>query len=122
MTKIYSNQPLVSSTLKYKQSDVDSQKSFKEILSNKKDNKLQFSKHAKMRLQSRELNLKQNDLSKLEEAVDKAKEKGAQESLVLVSDNAYIVSIENDTVITALGKEDMKENIVTNIDSAIMMK
>ena len=126
MTKIYSNQPLVSNpNLQKKQnSNNKAQKSnFKTLLENElKSNKLNFSKHAKERLKSRDINVAQNDLTKLEEAVTKAKDKGAKESLVMAGNNAYIVSVENDTVITAMNKNSMDSKVVTNIDSAVVMK
>ena len=125
MTKIYSNQPLTPSN---KQSQQVKQKSnkqsnFKSLLENNlKKNKLKFSKHAKQRLKSRSITLAQNDLNKLQEAVTKAKDKGAKESLVMTGENAYIVSVENDTVITAMNKNSMDSKVVTNIDSAVVMK
>ncbi|MFO7820384.1 MAG: TIGR02530 family flagellar biosynthesis protein [Halanaerobacter sp.] len=126
MTKIYSNQPLVSNpnVQKKESSNNRAQESdFRSLLENElKSNKLKFSKHAKERLKSRDINLAQNDLTKLEEAVTQAKDKGAKESLVMTGDNAYIVSVENDTVITAMNQNSMDSKVVTNIDSAVMMK
>lgn len=126
MDKIYSNQPLTS-TSKTKQNQNLNNKSnktdFKAVLDNKiQKNKLKFSKHAKERLKSRKITLGENDLNKLEEAVTKAKDKGAEESLVMTGDNAYIVSVENDTVITAMKANSMDNKVVTNIDSAVVMK
>jgi len=126
VTKIYSNQPLRSnphhsnkSTNKAGQSSSD----FKALLENKlQAKKLKFSKHAKQRLESRSINLENNDLKKLERAVTKAKDKGAKESLVMAGENAYIVSVENDTVITAMNRNNMDSKVVTNIDSAVVMK
>ncbi|MGM0370140.1 MAG: TIGR02530 family flagellar biosynthesis protein [Bacillota bacterium] len=126
MTKIYSNQPLRSNP---QQSNKSTNKAsqpnsnFKALLENKLQTKqLKFSKHAKQRLKSRNINLGKNDLNKLEQAVTKAKDKGAKESLVMAGENAYIVSVENDTVITAMNKNNMDSKVVTNIDSAVVMK
>ncbi|MBM7555344.1 TIGR02530 family flagellar biosynthesis protein [Halanaerobacter jeridensis] len=125
MTKIYSNQPLApqrKQSQNLKQSK-KGQSDFKSLLENKlKTNKLKFSKHAKQRLKSRNINLAQDDLHKLQEAVTKAKDKGAKESLVMAGENAYIVSVENDTVITAMDKNSMDSKVVTNIDSAVVME
>ncbi len=81
---------------------------------------LTFSKHAQQRLESRNVQLDQADLQRLGSAVDRAEQKGAQESLVLLRDMAFVVSVRNRTVITAMGGEHLKENVFTNIDSAVI--
>jgi flagellar operon protein len=53
--------------------------------------------------------------------VEKAAAKGAKESLVLVDEAALVVSIKNKTVITAVDKSALKDNVFTNIDSAIIV-
>ena len=95
--------------------------SFKEILEAKLDNQIKFSGHALERLQRREISMDDARLAKLKEAVDKADQKGAQSSLVLMKDLALIVSIKNKTVITAIDGARVKENVFTNIDSAIIV-
>lgn len=82
---------------------------------------LKFSAHAQARLESRGINLSAEDLLKLQGAVEKVKAKGAKESLILTDQAAFIVSVKNDTVITAVDRDSMKENIFTNIDSTIMI-
>jgi flagellar operon protein len=59
-------------------------------------------------------------MGRLESAVDKLAAKGARESLVLLDDNAMVVSVRNRTVITALSREQARENVFTNIDSAVI--
>jgi len=39
---------------------------------------------------------------------------------VLLRDVAFIVSVKNKTVVTAVDGESMKENVFTNIDSAVI--
>jgi flagellar operon protein len=81
---------------------------------------LHFSAHARTRLMSRDMPLSTEDISRLDAAVRKAESKGAQESLVLLRDMAFIVSIPNRTVITAMPAGMAKEpQIFTNIDSAV---
>jgi len=83
---------------------------------------VKFSQHAIQRLQSRNINLDQADMVKLNGAIDKAAQKGAKESLVLMDNNlALVVSIKNKTVITAMDGASMKNNLFTNIDSAIII-
>ena len=56
----------------------------------------------------------------VEQAIDRAGAKGSRDSLILMNDLAMIVNIRNRTVITAMEGKDIKENIFTNIDSAII--
>ena len=83
-------------------------------------NKLKFSKHAQQRLESRNIQLNEADLSSLEQAVDLAERKGAQDSLVMLRDLAFIVNIANKTVVTALDGKGATGNVFTNIDSAVI--
>lgn len=92
---------------------------FAEILQDEAS-KLRFSGHAQSRLNSREISLSEDDVKRLETAVSKAEEKGARDSLVLLRDMAFIVSVRNRTVITAMKGDQAQENVFTNIDSAIM--
>jgi flagellar operon protein len=81
---------------------------------------LKFSKHAVERLQSRNITLNETDLSNLQEAVSKAQGKGSQDSLVLLRDMAFIVNVPNRTVVTAVDSTSLKDNVFTNIDSAVI--
>ena len=82
---------------------------------------LKFSAHAKERLSLRNINLSEGDLARLNEAVNKAASKGARQSLLVMDSQAFIVSVPNRTVITALDGGSMKENVFTNIDSAVIV-
>lgn len=95
------------------------QTSFKEIFE-REVQELKFSAHAQTRIGSREIPLSGSELKKLESAVSKAEAKGARESLILMDDMAFIVSIRNRTVITAVNSDQLKENVFTNIDSAVI--
>lgn len=81
---------------------------------------LQFSGHAQERLRQRSIHLTQDDMARLEDAVARAQAKGARESLVLMDDLAFIVSVQNRTVITAVDEANRKENVFTNIDSVVI--
>jgi flagellar operon protein len=80
--------------------------------------KIKFSKHASQRLDSRDISLSNTQLEKLQNAVDKAEQKGAKDSLVMLNDTAFIVNIPNRTVVTALPISE-EDNIFTNIDSVV---
>lgn len=83
---------------------------------------VKFSQHALSRLQSRQIQLSAADLQKLNTAVEKAEQKGAKESLLLLNNMAFVVSVKNKTVITAMDGASMKENVFTNIDSAMILE
>ena len=85
------------------------------------DNGLKFSNHAIDRIQSRKIQFQQGDMQKLGDAVDRAAEKGSKNALVLLGENAFVVSVKNKTVVTAMDKSLMKENDFTNIDSTIIV-
>ena len=53
--------------------------------------------------------------------VDEAKKKGVNESLVLTSNAAMIISAKNNTVITAMNRKEATEQIFTNIDGTIIL-
>jgi flagellar operon protein len=82
---------------------------------------LKFSAHARERLSLRNINLSTEDVSRMTEAVNKAAAKGARQSLLVMDNQAFIVSVTNRTVITALDGSSMKENVFTNIDSAVIV-
>jgi len=59
-------------------------------------------------------------MQNLQTAVQKADDKGSQDALVLLRDMAFVVSVRNRTVVTAVDNQRMKDNVFTNIDSAII--
>ena len=97
--------------------------SFADILTQKSGeaNTVKFSKHAAGRLSSRNIELTDNQLSRLTEGTLKAQSKGIKESLVLVDSLAFIVNIPSNTVVTAMNQDETQENIFTNIDGAVIM-
>jgi len=97
--------------------------SFSEILNKQIDSEkeLKFSKHALERLGTRNISITSEKMDKLNSAVEKADLKGAKESLILMDDLAFVVSIKNKTVITAVDGNSVKDNVFTNIDSAIII-
>ncbi len=97
--------------------------SFQKLLDQQlQTSELKFSAHALKRLAHRGIALSDGQMERLQEAVDKAAGKGSKESLILVDDLAFVVSVRNQTVITALDNEQMADNVFTNIDSAVVSK
>jgi flagellar operon protein len=83
--------------------------------------RLKISGHAKTRLDSRKIELGKAEWDRIMNGVDKAAAKGAKDSLVMVDDIALVVSVKNRTVITAVDKAQLKDNVFTNIDSAVIV-
>ncbi len=92
--------------------------SFSSIFQDELD-KVKFSNHALKRLENRNIQLSDNEINKIQDAVQKAESKGSKDSLVMMNDTAFIVNIPNRTVVTALPVGDSNENIFTNIDSVV---
>jgi flagellar operon protein len=82
---------------------------------------IKFSNHAIERMRTRGISFTPEDLTRLSDAVGKAAAKGSKDSLVLMNDSALIVSVKNNTVVTVMDKNALKENVFTNIDSTIVM-
>ncbi len=82
---------------------------------------IKFSNHAIERMQSRGISYNPESLQKLDEAVKKAAAKGSKDTLVLMDDSALIVSVKNNTVVTVMDKNALKENVFTNIDSTVVL-
>jgi flagellar operon protein len=81
---------------------------------------LKFSAHAQARLKSRNIAMTPEMVDRLNRAVSGAEKKGAKDSLVLLSDLAFIVNVPNRTVVTAMDGESIRDNVFTNIDSAVI--
>lgn len=84
------------------------------------EKKLKFSKHAIDRIRKRNLKIDKAELSSINDSIEKARSKNVKETLVLLDNIALIVSIDSNTVITAMDKNSMKEKVITNIDSAVL--
>ena len=112
------NKPTIKGTKVQNTGFVD----FKEVLDNigSKD-EVKFSKHAKSRLESRNINLTEEEISKLSNAIDKADKKGVKEALILMDQTALIASVRNRTIITVASDSQLKDNVFTNIDGAVIV-
>ncbi len=97
------------------------QESFKAVLENKisEAKPLQFSKHANIRLNSRDISLTAEQLQRVEDGISMAKAKGVTDSLVIVDNVALVVNVKNATVITAMNQN--SKNVFTNINGAVFV-
>lgn len=87
----------------------------------RKNSGVTFSAHAVERLQQRNVNLVDEQLQKIEDAMVRARSKGVNSSLVLLGDIALVASVKNNTIITALDKSGMKDHVFTGIDGAVII-
>jgi flagellar operon protein len=81
-----------------------------------------FSAHARERIESRNIEFDAEDMSRIEDAMDKVKAKGARSSLLLFGEVALLASVTNRTIITAVDGADDREQIFTGIDSAVILR
>ena len=79
-----------------------------------------FSRHALERLQRRGIDLGEHQLHRLGDGVDRAAGKGSRASVVFVDGTAFVVAVPKRTVLTAVDPEHMREQVFTNIDSAVI--
>jgi flagellar operon protein len=93
---------------------------FKDLLNEKLKNEVIFSKHANERVVERNIDISGDITEKLTEASVQAKEKGLKNVLVMIENQAFIISTAGNKVITAVNSEDLKENVFTNIDGAVI--
>jgi flagellar operon protein len=93
--------------------------SFGDVLA-RETSSLHFSGHALQRLQKRGIELDTPTLQRLEGAVDRAAGKGSRDAVVFVDSSAFVVSVQNRTVITAMDRSNLREHVFTNIDSAVI--
>lgn len=95
---------------------------FKEVLKQQlPEEGVRFSSHCLKRLEQNNIQVSPQQLTKLNSAVDKAESKGSRESCIVMDDMAFIVSVNNRTVITVVDGPRMKDNVFTNIDSAVIV-
>ena len=74
---------------------------------------VRFSKHA--------IEVSDRLMSDLNQAVEKAKAKGARDVVIIGKDGAFIVNVPHNLIVTTMNGNEMKENIFTNIDSAVLL-
>ncbi len=80
-----------------------------------------FSAHAQARLNERNISLTQLHQQRLNNGVRLAEQKGSKNTLVMMDDTAFIVSVSNKKVITAITRDAAVENVFTQIDSATIV-
>jgi flagellar operon protein len=95
---------------------------FDEVLQKEvtRQQEVRFSHHALDRLRLRNIQLTPTDMESLGGAVQRVEEKGGQDSLVLMNGVAFVVNIPSRTVVTAIDDAHLRQNVFTQIDSAVI--
>jgi len=81
---------------------------------------LKFSKHALLRLENRKLDPEANQIARLQEGIEMARSKGSKNTLVLVDNLAFVVSVKNNTVVTAMCVEQKESKVFSQIDTTVI--
>ncbi len=98
--------------------------SFSEVLRKRVDldnRPVEFSRHAIDRIAERAIPFGTQQLQRLSEGIDRAQAKGSQTAAVMVDDVAMVVAVNNRTVITAVPVNQLKEGVLTQIDSVLFV-
>ena len=82
---------------------------------------LAVSKHAQKRLEQRNIEIDSGTWMRIEDKVKEARKLGVTDSLVLTREAALVISAKNNTVITAMDRDEAKSQIFTNINGTILM-
>ena len=78
------------------------------------ERQIAFSRHAIARAEER-------GIAVTPDSVERAQAKGATNILALDQSLAFIINVPHNRVITTLSQDEMKENIFTNIDGAVIL-
>ena len=92
---------------------------FKDIL--KHQQSLTISKHAAERMKERNIQFNSQEWQSIQEKVIEAKQKGVTDALVVIEGSAMVVSVKNNTIITALNQAEADHKVFTNINGTILL-
>ena len=82
---------------------------------------LAVSKHAQKRLTQRNIEIDSKTWMEIGDKVKEARKLGVTDSLVLTREAALVISAKNNTVITAMDRDEAKSQIFTNINGTILL-
>jgi flagellar operon protein len=82
-----------------------------------RDHSVTVSGHAQHRLEQRRIDLHDDQLERLGRAMDTLAARGGRRALVMLDQVAYVVHVASHTVVTAVGPDQRKEAVFTQIDS-----
>ncbi len=120
--QIVNQTPAIDNTNRSKNTTPNSSISFNDVLKqiSEKDS-VKFSKHAMSRLNERDITLTSEEITKINKAVDQAEGKGIRDALILMDDKVFIANVKSRTIVTAADEKNLKDNVFTNIDGAVIV-
>ena len=93
----------------------------KETIESQQSEGIKLSVHAAKRLQDRNMSVDGAELKKIQSGIEKLASKGGNDSLLITSKGAYIVDVPKRTIVTAIDKDSISENVFTKIDSTVIL-
>ncbi len=93
---------------------------FQKVFQAPETSQFRISAHAQKRLSERNITMDSSLKSNLNKAFSELEAKGAKDSLVVTREGAFVVNVPSRTLVTAMGIDEMRNGIVTNIDSVSM--
>jgi flagellar operon protein len=87
-----------------------------------RDADVKMSRHARERVQSRQIDLNSADVGRISDAIDALRGKGGKISLLLMGDTTFVTNVKNRTVITAVDRYGEADKVFTQIDSAAVIE
>ncbi|WP_027963192.1 TIGR02530 family flagellar biosynthesis protein [Halalkalibacillus halophilus] len=118
---LHHQQPLpMHSVQKPKQAEPT--KSFQSFLQDAATTELKVSKHAQKRLDERNIEIPADKWNMIEDRMMEAKQKGVTDSAIILDDAVLVASTKNNTIITAMNREEASNQLLTNINGTILMQ
>lgn len=85
-----------------------------------KNSAIKFSAHAQSRMAARGISFDAGQMQRLDQALNRVEAKGGRDSLVMLDNTALVVSVKNETVVTVVDSDQLKNSVFTQIDSAVI--
>lgn len=95
--------------------------SFEQVYNRIANQGVNLSKHAYNRIKTRNIEFSESQFKQLSKAMEQAKQKGIKDALIMFDNKMIIANVKNNTIVTIANKSDLNEDIITNIDGAILL-
>lgn len=118
--RIYQTTPFVTPLVKTKQPVQQGSISFKDVLD--QQHQLKISKHANERMSERNISINEKQWQLIQGKMNEAKDKGVTDSLVVLKDAMLVVNTTNNTIVTAMDRDETTSKIFTNINGTILIQ
>jgi len=86
-------------------------------ISEKAGEGIRISAHARKRIDGREIHFDSKTAQTLDNVLNLARDKGSKNTLAMIDNQAFLLSVRDRTLITAMSNEEMQSRFFTNVDS-----